>query len=308
MYENSDNSMMFFQVFDMVDIGLIILDRDLRVRHWNRWMQLHSGIYPDKIVGSPVFDIFPNLKKPRFLKSCKTVLTFGNFCFFSQKLHHHLFPFQPISSFDSQFKFMQQSCTMGPLRNEKGSIEYLFISVHDVTEAVNFEQRLLEMNMKDALTGISNRRCLEMHLINEVERHRRYNHPISLIIFDIDFFKHINDAYGHQCGDYILKGIASTIHKSIRSGDVLARYGGEEFCCLLPETDMEAATVLAERFRKKIAQKIYRYHGNRIKVTISLGVATLDEEISTPELFLRKADERLYQAKHAGRNCVVSNE
>jgi diguanylate cyclase (GGDEF)-like protein len=306
MYENRD-SPMFFQVFDMVDIGLIILDRDLRVCHWNRWMQLHSGIYPDKIVGSLIFDVFPNLKRPRFLKNCKTVLTFGNFCFFSPKLHHYLFPFQPISSFDSQFKFMQQSCTMGPLRNEKGAIEYLFISVHDVTEAVNFEQRLLEMNMKDVLTGISNRRCLEMHLKEEVERHRRYNHPISLIMFDIDFFKHINDAYGHQCGDYILKGIASTIHKSIRSGDVLARYGGEEFCCLLPETNIEAATILAERFREKIAGKIYRYQGNRIKVTISLGVANFDEEICTPKLLLGKADERLYKAKHAGRNCVVSN-
>jgi diguanylate cyclase (GGDEF)-like protein len=308
MYENSSDSMIFFQMFDMVDIGLVILDPDLRVRHWNRWMQLHSGIDADKIVGALIFDMFPNLKRPRFLNSCKTVLTFGNFCFFSQKIHHYLFPFKPISSFDSEYKFMQQGCTMGPLRNETGAIAYLFISVHDVTEAVNFEQKLMEMNMKDALTGINNRRSLEINLKEEIERHKRHAHSISLIMFDIDFFKHVNDTYGHQCGDYILKSIASTIDSSIRTGDILARYGGEEFCCLLPETNIEAATILAERFRKKISQKIYRYKGNRIKVTISLGVSTLGASVSTPESLLKKADERLYRAKNAGRNCVVADE
>jgi diguanylate cyclase len=306
MNELDTDSMIFFQVFDMVDIGLVILDKDLRVHHWNRWMQLHSGIPMDKIVGALLFDTFPHLKRPRFLRSCKTVLTFGNFCFFSQKLHHYLFPFKPISSFDSEFKFMQQSCTMGPLRDEKGAIEFIFISVHDVTEAVNFEQKLLEMNMRDSLTGIKNRRCLEMHLKEEIERHKRYGHPLSLIIFDIDFFKHINDAYGHQCGDHILKAIADSIEKSIRSEDIFARYGGEEFCCLLPETSLDAAIVLAERFRKKISKKIYRYQGNQIKVTISLGVSTLGPSTSTTDLLLKKADEGLYKAKNTGRNRVVT--
>jgi diguanylate cyclase len=306
MNENGESSMIFFQVFDMVDIGLVILDKDLRVRHWNRWMQLHSGIDNGKIVGSIIFDIFPHLNRPRFLRSCKTVLTFGNFCFFSQKLHHYLFPFKPISSLDSNFKCMQQSCTMGPLRNENGAIEYIFVSVHDVTEAVNFEQKLLEMNMKDALTGINNRRCLELHLKEEIERHNRYAHPLSLIMFDIDFFKQINDAYGHQCGDHILKGISSAIGKTIRAEDILARYGGEEFCCLLPETSIEAATILAERFRAIISQRTYKYQGNNIKVTISLGVSTLSTEASTPERLLQKADEGLYEAKKTGRNRVVT--
>jgi hypothetical protein len=85
------------------------------------------------------------------MNKCKTVLTFGIFCFFSQKLHHYLFPFQPTSYFDSKFDFMQQNCTMGPLRSENGSIEYIFIAVHDVTETVNFEQKLIVMSMRDAL-------------------------------------------------------------------------------------------------------------------------------------------------------------
>jgi diguanylate cyclase (GGDEF)-like protein len=306
--ENGEKSTIFFQVFDMVDIGLVILDKDLHVRQWNRWMQLHSGIDQERIVGSVIFDVFPNLKRPRFLTSCKTVFTFGNFNFFSQKLHHYLFPFKPISSFDSDFKFMQQSCTMGPVRNEKGEIDYIFISVHDVTEAVNFEQKLLEMNMKDALTGINNRRCLEVHLQDEIERHNRYNRPLSLIMFDIDFFKKINDTYGHQCGDYILKSITSVVEKTIRKEDLLARYGGEEFCCLLPETSINAATILAERFRKNVAQKAYRYQGNKINVTISLGVSALTTDVINEDMLLKKADEGLYKAKNTGRNRVVTME
>jgi len=306
MFNVSSNPEIFFQVFDMVDIGLVILDRDLRICHWNRWMQLHSGIYADKIVGSLVFDAFPNLQRPRFLTSCKSVTTFGNFCFFSQKLHHYLFPFKPISALDAEFKFMQQSCTMGPLRGENGKIDYIFISVHDVTEAVSFEKKLLEMNMKDALTGINNRRSLELHIRDEVDRHKRYDHPLGLIMFDIDFFKQVNDAYGHQCGDHILKAIATTIEKSIRMEDVLARYGGEEFCCLLPETTLDAAIVLAERFRINVAKKVYKYQGKTIKVTISLGVASMHGDRMTAESLLKKADQGLYEAKKTGRNRVVA--
>ena len=270
MDDSTENSMIFSQIFDTVDIGLVILDKDLRIRHWNRWMQLHSGIDPDKITGSIVINAFPNLKYPHFMNKCKTILNFGNFCFFSQKLHHYLFPFKPISYFDSQFDFMQQYCTMGPLRSENGSIEYIFIAIHDVTETVNLEQKLMEMSMRDALTGIHNRRSLEISLKAEIERYKRYRHPLSIIMFDLDYFKKINDTCGHQCGDFILQQIAASIEKNIRREDIFARYGGEEFCCILPETSLEAAAILAERFRKKISQKAYRYLDKSIDVTISL--------------------------------------
>ncbi|MFO7568789.1 MAG: GGDEF domain-containing protein [Smithellaceae bacterium] len=304
MDQSGKESTIFFQVFDMVDIGLVILDRDLKVCHWNRWMELHSGINPESIVGSAVCELFPNLKRPRFLNNCKSVLTFGNFCFFSQKLHHYLFPFKPISSFDSEFGHMQQSCTMGPLRNEQGDIEYIFIAVHDVTETVNFERKLMALNMIDALTGINNRRSLESRLKDEVDRFKRYGHPLSLIIFDIDHFKQINDTYGHQCGDYILQEIALHIRNSIRSEDFLSRYGGEEFCCLLPDTPPAAALILAERFRNKIADAVFEYSDQSIRVTISLGVSTMCEGIVSGEMLLKKADSGLYAAKNAGRNLT----
>jgi len=300
----SIDSIVFYQVIDMVDIGLVILDKDLRVRQWNRWMQLHCTIPPDQIIGNPVCDVFPNLKRPRFLNNCKAVFTFGNFCFFSQKLHRYLFPFKPISSFDSDFQCMQQSCTMGPLRNEKGDIEYLFIAVHDVTETVAFEQKLMALNMMDALTGIHNRRSLECHLKEEVDRHKRYVHPLSLIMFDLDHFKAINDTYGHQCGDFVLQNVTKLIGNSIRGEDILARYGGEEFCCLLPETPIEAARMIAERFRSRVANQIFEFGSERINVTISLGVAAMTPKTMTPDLLLKKADDGLYMAKNRGRNRI----
>lgn len=296
---------MFYQVFDMVDVGLVILDSELRVCFWNHWMQMHSNLTPERIIGSYVCEEFPNLKRPRFLNSCKAVFTFGNFCFFSQKLHRYLFPFEPVSTFDTaDYEHMQQNCTMGPLRNDKGEITHLFISVHDVTETVKFEQRLVELNMIDALTGINNRRSFELHLGEEADRHKRYGHPLSLIMFDIDHFKNVNDTYGHQCGDYVLQTIAVLIGNSIRSEDVLARYGGEEFCCILPETPLEAALILAERFRSTIADHSFCCQHNAIELTISLGVSSMGPETTTAQQLLKKADDGLYLAKNRGRNRI----
>lgn len=298
--------MIFAQIFHMVNIGIVVLDSDLRIKHWNRWMALHSGISEEEIVGAGIFAFFPNLNTPRFLRSCKSVLTFGNFSFFSQKLHRYLFPFKPVSSFGSKFDHMQQSCTMGPIRDEANAIKYLFISVQDVTEVVAYEQGLLETSMRDSLTGTYNRRYLEVYLKQEFEKNKRYSRGLSLVMLDIDFFKGVNDAYGHQCGDYILKCIAVEIGSAIRRVDFLARYGGEEFCCLLPETELEKALCVAERIRETIASRTFHYRDQRIQTTVSLGVSELREGVESADILLKLADEALYEAKRRGRNMVVT--
>jgi diguanylate cyclase len=296
----------FSQILATVNLGLLILDRDLRVRYWNRWMESHSGISEDKIIGMPIFDFFPALNTPKFLRSCKSVLAFGNFSFFSQKLHHFLFPFKPDTSFESRFTHMQQSCTMGPIRGEDNVITSMYLTIQDMTELATYELRLLEMNMKDGLTGIYNRRFLEKRLIEEFERHVRYARKLSIIMFDIDFFKKVNDTYGHQCGDFILKSVSAKIAAIIRKSDSLARYGGEEFCCLLPETDINSATKLAERFRIAVEGLDNIFQGTSIRITISLGVAGMGVEHGSAEMLLKKADEALYAAKRSGRNRVVA--
>lgn len=292
------------QIFDTVNIGLVTFDQELRVQYWNRWMELHSGIMADKIIGLPIIDFYPGLNTPRFLKNCKAVFLFGNFCFFSQKLHRYLFPFKPESSFGSNFEFMQQSCTMGPLRDQENSIKSLFLIVQDVTELAASEQRLLDLNTKDPLTGIYNRRYLEARLKGECERHLRYQRRMSLVMLDIDFFKVVNDSYGHQCGDFVLKSIAQEICRLARATDCLARYGGEEFCCILPEASADDALFFAERFRSHIADLVMTSLETEVRVTISLGVAELRGGES-PDQLLKRADDALYEAKNQGRNRVV---
>lgn len=298
--------MIYNQIFDTINIGLVILDREFRVQKWNRWMEVHSGVSENKIIGSLIFETFPNLNNPKFQRSCKSVFSFGNFCFFSQKLHHYLFPFKSTSYFESLFEYMQQSCAMGPLRDENNEIHSLFIYVQDVTEVAVYEHKLVELNLKDGLTGVFNRRYMEVKVREEFGRCKRYGGELSIIMFDIDFFKKVNDGYGHQCGDFILKSVSSRISSIIRNVDYLFRYGGEEFCCMLPETKLDGAMQAAERFRKAVMEMENHFDNSIINITISLGVAGLNEGIGTVEMFIKKADEALYRAKHEGRNRVVS--
>lgn len=294
------------QIFNTVNIGLVILDRNLRVQEWNRWMTQQSGVAEKEILGASILEFFPSLDSPVFNRNCKSVLTFGNFAFFSQKLHGHLFPLPPPHLPEARFEFMQQSCTMGPIRDDEGAIESIFLIVQDVTELALFEGKLLEMNVKDELTGIHNRRYLDKRLEDEFQRSRRYCKDLSLIVFDIDFFKKVNDTHGHQCGDLILQNVAARIASSIRKTDCIARYGGEEFCCLLPETELKAAFILAERFRREIEEMVSSYDGQSIRVTISLGVTELDGRTNSSRQLFHKADEALYHAKNTGRNRVAS--
>ena len=134
----------------------------------------------------------------------------------------------------------------------------------------------------------------------------RKNTPFSVILFDIDHFKKINDTYGHQAGDFVLTELAATVKDMIRQADIFGRYGGEEFLVCLPETKVEKALYSAERLRKAVEEKEFIYDGKRIPVTISIGVASFRQ---TPEdkvsRFIKDADEALYFSKEHGRNCVT---
>lgn len=153
----------------------------------------------------------------------------------------------------------------------------------------------------DGLTGVANRRHFNDVYLREFERARRYEHPLSLVVVDLDFLKKINDTYGHQAGDEAIKAIAGVMQQSSRSVDLAARYGGEEFCLLLPDTDLEMARQIAERLRSLIGDTKIEGPGC---VTASLGVASFPQHAVDPEALFQQADEALYQAKQAGRNRV----
>jgi len=195
---------------------------------------------------------------------------------------------------------------MGPLRGANNRVEYLYIVVQDVTEVVSYEQKLLEINLQDNLTGTHNRRFLEVYLQKEFQRHRRYSRSLSVIMLDIDFFKQINDTYGHQCGDFVIKSVSAEVASAMRKADCLVRYGGDEFCCLLPETHLDNALIIAERIRKIVASKAYIFHETPICVTLRLGAAEMRNEMNCEDILLKIADESLYEAKRTGRNKVFA--
>lgn len=167
-------------------------------------------------------------------------------------------------------------------------------------------RRIQEMAVTDALTGVFNRRHFFEQLAAEWERFERYKSVLSIIMADVDFFKKINDTWGHPCGDVVLAGTAKILKSHLRKVDTVARYGGEEFVILLPETTSEAAAFVAERMRADIASHAFMWDENVIRATISLGVADITEEgVTLPDHLLRNADQKLYQAKEAGRNRVI---
>ncbi|MBC8014271.1 MAG: diguanylate cyclase [Sporomusaceae bacterium] len=162
----------------------------------------------------------------------------------------------------------------------------------------------LELTAKtDMLTGLYNRRHMVDEIKKEVAKCLRHTKSFSLIMADIDFFKRVNDTYGHNCGDYVLKLVAETLQFSIRKVDTVARWGGEEFLILLPETGEEGAELLAERIRKNVAEQAIHYNNALFNITITLGVAIFNSNEEVDEV-IKRADKALYNGKEKGRNCV----
>ncbi len=168
-----------------------------------------------------------------------------------------------------------------------------------------YHETIYRMTIVDALTEVHNKRYLMDALEREIPRARRHRRPLSLVMFDIDHFKKINDDFGHLAGDSVLKELAGRMLARIRPDDVLGRYGGEEFIVILPETASDEAVSIADGLRKAIGDDMFYFEGQGISVSVSAGVAELDRRWDTFS-FLKAADERLYLAKDAGRNQVYS--
>jgi diguanylate cyclase (GGDEF)-like protein len=185
-------------------------------------------------------------------------------------------------------------------------------------------QRILEQGYQDGLTNAYNRRYLNDHLKNEVARCLRKKTDLVCLFIDIDFFKKINDNYGHQVGDAVLIKLVTLMKEQVRAGDIVARYGGEEFTVILPDTNIQLAHEIAERIRHKVEDQQLVINDETIHITVSIGMASLNQvksEMNTNDkdtlhiteqyldkLLIGKADEALYQAKQAGRNQVVIKE
>ena len=173
-------------------------------------------------------------------------------------------------------------------------------------EKVKFHEEILRMASTDGLTGLNNHRTFQERLEQEIERARRFDVPLSLLMMEIDQFKKFNDTYGHTNGDEVLKVIAKILKDNVRNIDFVARYGGEEFAVILPQVNLEGALVVAERIRKAAEDYELNLDGQRERVTLSVGVATYPDDASTREELVDHADKALYLAKRTGRNRLCS--
>ncbi len=170
-------------------------------------------------------------------------------------------------------------------------------------------EKLHELSVTDTLTGLFNRLYFTKRFAYEFQRAMRYNIKLSCVMLDIDHFKDVNDTYGHQMGDEVLKGVADALKAGLRRVDLLARYGGEEIVIVLPETDLERAVHVAERLRESVSEMEHREGDKAVRVTCSMGVSALpNEKVQDCDGLLKLADEALYEAKEGGRNKVCAKQ
>ena len=191
------------------------------------------------------------------------------------------------------------------------SFRYFDIMISELLAIFKMKYQYTEkefMSVLDGLTGLYNRRQFEIGLEQEYNRTKRHPSDFSLAILDIDFFKKVNDTYGHQYGDYVLKTVASLMKQAFRKTDLLYRYGGEELIIIMPETNIEGAIIPVQRLRRMIEEYDFDYNGVKAKVTASIGLTMNYQEFNSPADILKSADEALYKAKESGRNRVVLHE
>jgi diguanylate cyclase (GGDEF)-like protein len=296
-------------IVQSIDVGVVVLDRDYQVEVWNSFMENHSGLNAGEVSRRSIFELFDEIDEDWFRQKVETAVMLGTRAFTIWEQRPNLVRFksyQPITGLADE---MYQNVTILPLRSTSGETDHVCLIIYDVTGvAVNKRQlesanaQLQELAQCDGLTGLLNRRYWEQCLAHEFARHLRYDIATSLVIFDIDHFKSVNDTYGHQAGDEVIREVARVTKQLARETDFAGRYGGEEFVVLLPDTDLQGARQFAERLRNAIERLRVDHQSGLLSFTVSLGVACIDSNMTDHGALVEQADKALYSSKENGRN------
>lgn len=299
-------------VIERVGFGIFVLDRDMKVLMWNRFMQDHSGQPADTVVGKSIFDTFPELPRVWLSRKIESVFQLGSFAFSSWEQRPYLFKFDHDRPITGGVDFMQQDCTFMPLTRGR-EVVAVCVTISDVThvsvvqrEREEAVEKLQEYANRDGLTGIANRRFFESRLRDEFLRWQRYGGELSVLLFDLDHFKDINDRFGHAVGDTVLRVMAQRVADAVRVQDIFGRFGGEEFALLLPCTPLADAMIVAEKVRMTICDTPVEAEGVRVPVTASVGGAAARPGLPSYEVLINEADAALYSAKRQGRNRSIA--
>jgi diguanylate cyclase (GGDEF)-like protein len=280
------------------------------VLQWNKFLHAHTGVPAKDVVGRNLYERFTELPRAWLEQKLRRVFLLKNFAFTSWKQRPFLFRIDNHRPLTGGIEPMRQDCTFIPLI-EGGAVKAVSVVIIDATDTYESQTRLDEtlavlaaQNERDSLTGVYNRRKLEQLLEAEVQRSRRYKHGLSLLMFDIDHFKRINDTHGHPIGDEAIRHVARKAVNTLRITDSVARYGGEEFAALLPGEEIRGASIAAERVRKAVALP-FPAGEISLSLTISIGVASLRPDTDGAKGLIAEADGALYASKHGGRNRVT---
>lgn len=302
-------------IVQSIDVGVVVLDRDYRVQVWNSFMESHSGKSAGQVAHKSMLDLFPEIDRTWFTQKIETATLLGTRVFTIWEQRPYLVRFNNYQPITGLVDHMYQNVTILPLRTVNTTTEHVCLIIYDVTNvAVNKLQleaanaRLQELALHDGLTGLLNRRHWENCLEREFARHTRYSSSASLVLFDIDHFKQLNDTYGHQAGDEVIRQVARVTRQMVRDTDYAGRYGGEEFVVLLPDTSLDGAALFAERLRKAIELLSMQHENQSLCCSVSIGVASIRVDMTDHRMLIEAADKALYQAKSAGRNQVIISE
>ena len=284
----------FIDAMECLPNGFVLYDKDDRLVICNqRYREIYSESADLIVRGATFEDIIrkgvENGQYPEALGNEEAWI--------ANRLEVHRNPGEPIEQLlpgDNWLRIQERRTSEG------GLVGFRF----DITQLKRQERELSRLAWSDSLTGAMNRHRFTELASNEIDRAKRHDNQVSLLLLDADHFKKINDRNGHAAGDEVLKGLVERWRSGLRSHDLIGRIGGEEFCVLLPEVGPEGAAQLAERLHTVIAELPFAFEGQLLRVTVSIGVATLGagEDLSA---LMRRADAALYEAKHAGRDCFI---
>ncbi|TQV86982.1 sensor domain-containing diguanylate cyclase [Aliikangiella coralliicola] len=312
MTDNIDQLREFHWMLDMlqnIDAGLIVLNRENEIQAWNSFMENHSGMLSSNVKNKNLFELFPEIPIDWFQHKVESVFQLHTRAFSIWEQRPYIFKFKNYRPITGTADFMFQNISVFPLKSSKGEVTNICIIVYDVTDIATSSQALESANQQleflsrtDRLTGLNNRGYWQECQEQEFARFQRHHHSTSLLIFDIDHFKKVNDTYGHQAGDEVIRMCARALLSCAREIDICGRYGGEEFVVLMTDTDSKGANIFAERIRQLIEKLTIEYDTHKINFTVSLGVCELTDSIKSAQQWLELADQGLYQSKQNGRN------
>ncbi len=297
------------EVLQTVDVGVLVIDLQYSITAWNGFMENNSGIDSADALGQNLFDVFKEVSEEWFKHKADTVVQLRNRAFTTWEQRPYVFKFRNTRPVTGMTDYMYQNTTFIPVIGVTGQVENLAVIVYDVTDTATSKLELKGVNDKlamlsrtDGLTQLYNRAYWEELLENEFMRQQRNAHNVCLIMFDIDHFKKVNDNYGHQAGDDVIRSVSKTMRDNSRATDMSGRYGGEEFVMLLLDSDITNAHHFAERLRIKIENQIVSTEAGDLQVTVSLGVAQWQSKFTHHGQWIEAADKALYVSKENGRN------